>query len=57
MFHERCLKPSLQTPLGPPVCPMDNIPMQSALLAIPTDEASSSQPEQVAKTEFTGAAV
>ena len=43
MFHERCLKPSLQTPLGPPVCPMDNIPMQSALLAIPTDETPSSQ--------------
>ena len=38
MFHERCLKPSLQSPLGPPKCPVDHIPMQSALLAIPTDE-------------------
>lgn len=36
MFHERCLKPSLQTPMGPPKCPCDDIPMQSALLAIPT---------------------
>jgi len=47
MFHERCLKPSLQTPLGPPVCPMDNIPMQSALLAIPTDEPATSQQQQL----------
>lgn len=38
MFHERCLKPSLQSPVGPPRCPMDNIVMQSALLAVPTDE-------------------
>jgi hypothetical protein len=38
MFHERCLKPSLQAPNGPPKCPVDHIPMQSALLAVPTDE-------------------
>jgi len=38
MFHERCLKPSLQGALGPPKCPVDHIPMQSALLAVPTDE-------------------
>lgn len=38
MFHERCLKPSLQAPMGPPKCPVDHIPMQSALLAVPTDE-------------------
>jgi Zinc finger, C3HC4 type (RING finger) len=38
MFHERCLKPSLQKPMGPPKCPVDNIPMQSALLAVPTEE-------------------
>jgi hypothetical protein len=44
MFHERCLKPSLQAPMGPPKCPIDHIPMQSALLAIPTDE--------VRKTKF-----
>jgi len=37
MFHERCLKPSLTTAVGPPKCPCDDIPMQSALLAIPTD--------------------
>eukprot|EP00980_Cylindrotheca_fusiformis_P010701 scaffold2400_cov187-Cylindrotheca_fusiformis.AAC.6 len=38
MFHEGCLKPSLQSPMGPPKCPVDNIPIQSALLAVPTDE-------------------
>lgn len=57
MFHERCLKPSLQTPLGPPVCPMDNIPMQSALLAIPTDDAANTQQtfQCTPSTEFTNA--
>jgi len=38
MFHERCLKPSLQNPMGPPKCPVDTIPMQSALLAVPCDD-------------------
>lgn len=38
MFHERCLKPSLQTPMGQPRCPIDRMPMESALLAVPTDE-------------------
>jgi hypothetical protein len=38
MFHERCLKPSLQTPMGQPKCPIDDIPMHSAVLAIPTEE-------------------
>ncbi len=38
MFHERCLKPTLQVPAGQPKCPIDNIPIQSALLAVPTDE-------------------
>lgn len=43
MFHERCLKPSLQGPMGPPKCPVDHIPMQSALLAVPTDEVRMSE--------------
>lgn len=38
MFHGRCLKPSLQNAVGPPKCPIDHIPMQSAVLAIPTQE-------------------
>ena len=38
MFHERCLKPSLQTSMGQPRCPIDQSPMDSALLAVPTDE-------------------
>jgi hypothetical protein len=38
MFHEKCLKPYLQSCMGAPKCPIDHIPMQSALLAIPTDE-------------------
>lgn len=41
-FHERCLKPYLQSHTGVPMCPIDNIPIQSALLAIPTDEAMKS---------------
>jgi hypothetical protein len=40
MFHEQCLKPSLQACMGAPKCPVDYTPMQSALLAIPTDEVS-----------------
>ena len=40
MFHGRCLKPSLQNAMGPPCCPIDQIPMQSAVLAVPTDEVS-----------------
>mmetsp|Transcript_6138 Transcript_6138/g.13250 ORF Transcript_6138/g.13250 Transcript_6138/m.13250 type:complete len:220 (+) Transcript_6138:2170-2829(+) len=39
MFHGPCLKPSLQNAVGPPCCPIDNIPMLSAVLAIPTDNA------------------
>lgn len=35
MFHGRCLKPSLQNAVGPPICPIDHIPMQSAVLAVP----------------------
>jgi hypothetical protein len=46
MFHERCLKPSLQTPVGPPKCPIDHIPMQSALLAVPTDNPQPQQQKQ-----------
>jgi hypothetical protein len=48
MFHERCLKPSLQTAMGQPKCPIDSIPMQSALLAVPTEENAnpSSQSQQ-----------
>ena len=38
MFHGRCLKPSLQKALGAPRCPCDGISMQSAVMAIPTDE-------------------
>ncbi len=36
MFHGRCLKPSLQNAVGPPKCPIDGTPMQSAVLAVPT---------------------
>ena len=40
MFHGRCLKPSLQNAVGPPQCPIDHITMQSAVLAIPTQEGT-----------------
>ena len=43
MFHERCLKPSLRKPSGPPKCPVDDIPMQSAVLAVPTDDTTAQQ--------------
>lgn len=52
MFHERCLKPSLQTPLGPPKCPIDRVLMQSALLAVPTDEPATSN--QASSWHFSG---
>jgi len=39
MFHGRCLKPSLQNAVGPPKCPIDHINMQSAVLAVPTEES------------------
>lgn len=47
LFHEKCLKPSLQSPVGVPKCPVDHIAMQSALLAVPTDDPqpSSSTPQ------------
>lgn len=35
MFHERCLQPSLSNPNGLPKCPIDDIPIHSAVLAIP----------------------
>lgn len=38
MFHERCLKPSLQVSVGQPKCPICNIPIQSALLAVPEEQ-------------------
>ena len=44
MFHERCLKPSLQTPMGQPKCPIDSVPIQSALLAVPTDDNKAGAP-------------
>jgi len=46
MFHGRCLKPSLQNAMGPPCCPIDGIPMQSAVLAVPTEELKHSTPSQ-----------
>jgi hypothetical protein len=41
MFHERCLKPSLKNPVGPPKCPIDDIPMHSAVLAVPDNTVTS----------------
>jgi hypothetical protein len=52
MFHERCLKPSLQVPVGQPKCPIDNTPIQSALLAIPTDEVCLGKKLLVAFCQF-----
>lgn len=46
MFHERCLKPRLSNPLGPPKCPIDDIPIHSAVLAIPDNSNSEQQQVQ-----------
>lgn len=46
MFHERCLKPSLANPNGPPKCPIDDIPISSAVLAIPEQASSNSDQQQ-----------
>ena len=43
MFHEQCLKPSLISGTDQPACPVDNIPMQSALLAVPTEGKATSE--------------
>ena len=52
MFHGRCLKPSLQTALGPPCCPIDNIQMQSAVLAVPTSTDDSKSGQQWGSNMF-----
>lgn len=52
MFHGRCLKPSLQNAVGTPRCPIDNVLMQSAVLAIPTDENSNNATCTVAMNSF-----
>jgi len=45
MFHEKCLKSSLQTSMGAkPKCPICQVPIESALLAIPTEENSNPLP-------------
>jgi len=46
MFHERCLKPSLSNPSGAPKCPIDDIPISSALLAIPETTNNTNGNEQ-----------
>lgn len=38
MFHSACLKPSMQNG-GPLLCPIDKVPIQSVVLAIPTDDS------------------
>jgi len=43
MFHGRCLKPSLQNATGPPKCPICHTPMQSAILAVPSGTAASTE--------------
>ena len=44
MFHEICLKNCLQTSMGvKPKCPICQVPIESALLAIPTEEVRSKE--------------
>jgi len=45
MFNEKCLKVSLQTSISvKPECPVCQVPIESALLAIPTEENSNALP-------------
>jgi hypothetical protein len=50
MFHERCLKPALTSSSGSgeqqPKCPMDDIPINSAVLAIPETSFGQQQQQQ-----------
>lgn len=51
MFHERCLKPSLTSSSSgsgehQPLCPMDDIPINSAVLAIPETAFGQSHQQQ-----------
>ena len=51
MFHERCLKPALTSSSSgsseqQPKCPMDDIPINSAVLAIPETSFGQSQQQQ-----------
>mmetsp|Transcript_17895 Transcript_17895/g.20385 ORF Transcript_17895/g.20385 Transcript_17895/m.20385 type:complete len:659 (+) Transcript_17895:211-2187(+) len=57
MFHGRCLRPSLQNAVGPPKCPIDNITMQSAVLAVPTDENSNNIKTVTSTTNYTAAPI
>mmetsp|Transcript_3425 Transcript_3425/g.6450 ORF Transcript_3425/g.6450 Transcript_3425/m.6450 type:complete len:223 (+) Transcript_3425:1-669(+) len=42
LFHGNCVKTSIQNAIGAPRCPIDNITMVSAILAVPTvDNANS----------------
>jgi len=54
MFHGRCLKPSLKNAQGPPQCPIDGITMQSAVLALPTDENGTNSSQQQQPTGVVG---
>jgi len=52
MFHERCLKPNLANPNGPPKCPIDDIPISSVLLAIPEQASSNNEQQQQQSTAW-----
>jgi hypothetical protein len=42
LFHGNCVKNSIQNAIGAPRCPIDNITMVSAILAVPTDDNANS---------------
>lgn len=46
MFHKRCLEPNLSNPNGPPKCPIDDIPIESAVLAIPETSSNNGDQQQ-----------
>jgi Zinc finger, C3HC4 type (RING finger) len=46
MFHERCLKPNLSNSGEQPKCPIDDIPIRSAVLAVPDSSFNQQQMQQ-----------
>lgn len=58
MFHERCLKPSLTDPNGPPKCPIDDLPITSVVLAVPENQETKQEafPYSAASTQPADAA-
>lgn len=52
MFHERCIKPSLSVTGEQPKCPIDDIPIHSAVLAVPENNNIGNRQQQTNDSMF-----